>query len=116
MADRDETKAHSAPVQELLRAIPKVDEFLGWVEHLQAPVRFIKAAVREVLATEREIILGGRARRLEDLGREVLFAVMGDAAPDWFVRYRKQLDVNAVRRQLSETERAIEALQREASA
>ncbi|MBU4263752.1 MAG: L-seryl-tRNA(Sec) selenium transferase [Proteobacteria bacterium] len=74
MADQDETKVHSASVQELLRAIPKVDEFLSWVDHMQAPVRFIKAAVREVLNIEREIILGGRAGKLEELGREVLLA------------------------------------------
>jgi L-seryl-tRNA(Ser) seleniumtransferase len=74
MADQDQTKAHSASVQELLRAIPKVDEFLSWVGHLPAPVRFIKAAVREVLNIEREIILEGRAGRLEELGREVLLA------------------------------------------
>ncbi|MCK9294915.1 MAG: L-seryl-tRNA(Sec) selenium transferase [Desulfobulbaceae bacterium] len=74
MADQDETKTHPASVQELLRTIPKVDEFLGWVGHIQAPVRFIKAAVREVLNLEREIILGGQTRELEDLGREALLA------------------------------------------
>ena len=74
MADQDEKKAHSALVKELLRAIPKVDEFLSWLGHIQAPVRFIKAAVREVLAAEREIILGGRPRNVEDLGREALLA------------------------------------------
>src|SRR4051794_7800076 len=50
-----------------------------------------------------------------DLGRDVLFALMGDAAPDWFTRYRKQLDVNAARRQLAESQRLIERLQQEAS-
>lgn len=49
------------------------------------------------------------------LGRDVLFALMGDATPEWFVRYRKQLDVNAARRQLAEAQRQIEALQAEAS-
>lgn len=48
-------------------------------------------------------------------GREVLFALMGDASPEWFSKYRKQLDVNAARRQLAESQRAIEALQREAA-
>jgi L-seryl-tRNA(Ser) seleniumtransferase len=74
MAGQDETKGHAASLQELLRAIPKVDEFLSWVEHIQAPVRFVKAAVREVLAAEREIILGGRPRKAEDLDREALLA------------------------------------------
>jgi hypothetical protein len=50
-----------------------------------------------------------------DLGRDVLFALMGDASPDWFTRYRKQLDVNAARRQLAESQRLIERLQQEAS-
>jgi hypothetical protein len=50
-----------------------------------------------------------------DLGRDVLFALMGDARPAWFVRYRKQLDVNAARRQLAESQRAIERLQQEAA-
>lgn len=50
-----------------------------------------------------------------DLGRDVLFALMGDACPPWFTRYRKQLDVNAVRRQLAESQRLIERLQQEAS-
>lgn len=75
------------------------------------------------LSTCEKVLCGQRAENLEifltllrsDLGRDVLFAAMGDASPDWFVRYRKQLDVNAVRRQLAETERAIAALQKEAS-
>jgi hypothetical protein len=49
------------------------------------------------------------------LGREVLFALMGDENPEWFSKYRKQLDVNAARRQLEENRRAIEALQAEAA-
>lgn len=48
------------------------------------------------------------------MGREVLFALMGDESPEWFSKYRKQLDVNAARRQLLESQRAIEALQAEA--
>ncbi|MBI5558185.1 MAG: L-seryl-tRNA(Sec) selenium transferase [Deltaproteobacteria bacterium] len=61
-------------MKELLRAIPKVDEFLSWVEHIEAPVRFVKGAVREVLAAEREFILSGQPGRLEDLGRQVLLS------------------------------------------
>jgi hypothetical protein len=45
------------------------------------------------------------------LGREVLFALMGDARPDWFSRYQKQLDLNAARKQLLESQRALEAMQ-----
>ncbi|NPU69973.1 hypothetical protein HL667_33630 [Bradyrhizobium sp. 83012] len=44
-------------------------------------------------------------------GREVLFALMGDARPEWFSKYQKQLDVNAARKKLIETQREIEALQ-----
>jgi L-seryl-tRNA(Ser) seleniumtransferase len=74
MAGEDRAAPQPAAVRELLRAIPKVDEFLGWVEQVSAPVRFIKAAVREVLAAERELILGGEPRRPEELGREALLA------------------------------------------
>ena len=74
MSGEDKTAAHPSSMHELLRSIPKVDEFLGWVEQIKAPVRLIKAAVREVLAAEREIILGGQSRRPEDLGREALLA------------------------------------------
>ncbi|MBR0700150.1 hypothetical protein JQ599_09585 [Bradyrhizobium diazoefficiens] len=75
------------------------------------------------LSTCEKLLCGQRAENAEtliallrsDLGREVLFALMGDARPAWFTRYRKQLDVNAARRQLEESRRAIERLQREAS-
>jgi hypothetical protein len=49
------------------------------------------------------------------MGRDVLFVVMEGANSDWFSKYRKQLDVNAARRQLEENRRAIEALQAEAA-
>jgi hypothetical protein len=49
-----------------------------------------------------------------EMGRDVLFVVMGDDRPEWFSKYRKQLDVNAAHRQLEETRRTIEALQAEA--
>lgn len=49
-----------------------------------------------------------------DHGREVLFALLGDAAPEWATKYRKQLSVNDARRQLLEAQRRIEALQQEA--
>lgn len=46
-----------------------------------------------------------------EFGREVLFALMGDARPDWFSKYQKQLDLNASRKKLIEAQRAIDALQ-----
>jgi hypothetical protein len=48
-----------------------------------------------------------------ELGRDVLFALMGEARPDWFTKYRKQLDVNAARKKLIEAQREIDGLQRE---
>jgi hypothetical protein len=48
-----------------------------------------------------------------DFGREVLFALMGDARPEWFAKYQKQLDVNDARRLLIESQRKIDALQAE---
>lgn len=71
MAAKNKTGA-TASMQDLLRAIPKVDEFLGWVEGIKAPVRFVKGAVREVLAAEREFILGGGTRTVEELGQKHL--------------------------------------------
>jgi hypothetical protein len=75
------------------------------------------------LSTCQKMLCGIASENLElvtallrsDHGREVLFALMGDANPPWFAKYRKQLDVNAARRQLLETQRAIEALQAEAA-
>lgn len=75
------------------------------------------------LSTCEKVISGGRSPNPEilvgllrsDLGQDVLIALMGDAKPAWFVRYRKQLDVNALRRQLEETKRLADALQQEAS-
>lgn len=69
------------------------------------------------------MLAGQRSENVETLtallrsafGRDILFALMGDASPEWFVRYRKQLDVNAARRQLAEAQAAIEKLQREAA-
>lgn len=75
------------------------------------------------ISTCEKLLCGQRTENAEtliallrsDIGRDVLFALMGDASPEWFVKYRKQLDVNAVRRQLAETQRVIDALQKEAS-
>ena len=69
----------------------------------------------------RKLLSGHRTENAEiltrllqsDMGREVLFALMGDARPEWFVKYRKQLDVNAVRRQVKETLRSLDAVQEE---
>ncbi len=46
---------------QLLKAIPKVDEFLGWIndEGQDAPLRLVKKAVRQLLDDVRQAILGG---------------------------------------------------------
>ncbi|WP_445493153.1 hypothetical protein [Rhodopseudomonas sp. RCAM05734] len=74
-------------------------------------------------STCEKMLCGARPENVElltallrsDLGRDVLFALMGDARPEWFSRYRKQLDVNAARRQLLESQKLIEKLQQEAA-
>jgi len=60
--------------QSLLKAIPKVDEFLGWLadEPSQAPRRLVKSAVRELLDAVRNDILQGVALQPGDLQRESL--------------------------------------------
>lgn len=57
----------------LLRAIPKVDEFLGWIEpEKTAPRRVMKEAVQEVLAEVRSAILSRRIVGAEQMGRPQL--------------------------------------------
>jgi len=70
--------------QDLLRAIPKVDEFLGWVADdgyrevvplsATAPLTIIKKVVREVLADRREAILHGDLTDIKALARDSLLA------------------------------------------
>ncbi|UZE47942.1 hypothetical protein ONR75_24200 [Rhodopseudomonas sp. P2A-2r] len=72
------------------------------------------------ISTCEKMLCGQRPENVElltallrsDMGRDVLFALMGDARPAWFTRYRKQLDVNAAKRQLKSL---IETLEQEAS-
>jgi len=66
------------------------------------------------LSNCQKMLTGERAENLEmvtallrsEMGREVLFALMGDAKPAWFVRYRKQLDVAQARKILRDLERS----------
>jgi|GEM_PF-4784306 len=69
-----------------------------------------------------EKLLDGRRKQTDEvlvallrskLGREVLFTVMDGADADWFVRYRKQLDIDAARKSVEETVRKLDALQAE---
>ena len=58
---------------QLLKAIPKVDEFLGWIsDESQAPLRLVKKAVRELLDDVRQGILGGEEQSVESLGKNRL--------------------------------------------
>ncbi len=81
MAKKENQGADSGAGQKLLRAIPKVDEFLKWLgPEVEAPSRLIKSEIRGLLAAEREAILAGEKRRTVDLSRETLLA-----------RFRKRL-------------------------
>jgi len=66
-------KVLSAKAQELLKTIPKVDEFLAWLAaeglEITAPV---KESVRETLEECRAAILAGTLARKADLAREPL--------------------------------------------
>lgn len=72
-AGKKENDKPSSAVQKLLRSIPKVDEFLGWLDDsVRAPESLIKAAVREILAEQRELILRGEKISQADLDRQAL--------------------------------------------
>lgn len=63
----------AASAQRLLRAIPKVDEFLGWlVTPADVPVSLVKSSVRQLLESLRQDILKGAPVTSADLTREVL--------------------------------------------
>ncbi len=67
------TNAKSGAEQGLLRAIPKVDEFLGWVAgESAAPAMLVKDAVRETLDEARIAIQAGRITQKTDLDRSAL--------------------------------------------
>jgi L-seryl-tRNA(Ser) seleniumtransferase len=58
---------------QLLKAIPKVDEFLGWIsEESEAPLRLVKKAVRELLDDVRQAILGGQEQSADSLAKHFL--------------------------------------------
>ncbi len=70
---RKEKSGKGAGRQELLRAIPKVDEFIRWVaDRTDAPAVLVRAAVREVIAEQRAAILAGKLFDKTELAREVL--------------------------------------------
>ncbi len=68
--------------KQLLRAIPKVDEFLAWVGSVpEVPKILIKNAVRETLAEQRQAILAGGVLNADNLTKEALLP-----------KFRKRLD------------------------
>ncbi|NTV13479.1 MAG: L-seryl-tRNA(Sec) selenium transferase [Desulfobulbaceae bacterium] len=70
-------KALSAQARALLQAIPKVDEFLGWLatEGLEI-TSLVKETVRETLEEGRAAILAGNLGSQADLAREQLYEVV----------------------------------------
>jgi len=56
------------------RDLPKVDDFLSWVEDTPAPAAIKKKVVRGIIASLRERILAGDSVSGEDLSREGLLA------------------------------------------
>ncbi|MBW1792088.1 MAG: L-seryl-tRNA(Sec) selenium transferase [Deltaproteobacteria bacterium] len=74
MSESTKSEGYSDSIKKKLRAIPKVDECLGWIEEhvVEAPKAFVKAAVRELLANERDAILSGAGSKIEDLTKKVL--------------------------------------------
>lgn len=63
----------AAAIQSLLRAIPKVDEFLGWLDPFpDAPVSLVKSSVRQLLDSLRQEILKGAPITPADLSRTAL--------------------------------------------
>lgn len=48
-----------------------------------------------------------------EIGREVLFAALGETRPEWAAKYAKQLDVNDLRRRARELARIAEQQQDE---
>ena len=68
------SKTKQTEAQQLLRSIPKVDEFLSWVSHHDAPVRVIKKVVRELLEDVRGTILSGQECSSVDLAKQQLLS------------------------------------------
>ncbi|HEX9714787.1 MAG TPA: L-seryl-tRNA(Sec) selenium transferase [Desulfurivibrionaceae bacterium] len=63
----------AASIQRLLRAIPKVDEFLGWLDPSSvAPASLVKSSVRHLLDSFRQEILKGVPIKAADLTQRAL--------------------------------------------
>ncbi|MFZ5775890.1 MAG: L-seryl-tRNA(Sec) selenium transferase [Thermodesulfobacteriota bacterium] len=76
MPKREHPTPPSAATQKLLRAIPKVDDFLAWLDadRVEAPASLTKKTVRELLDAIRQDILSGVPVQPADLDRQPLVA------------------------------------------
>jgi len=74
MSVRVAAETNQVEKQELLRSIPKVDEFLAWVEGetKSVPLLMVKSVIRSLLAQKRQAILAGQIQGLDDLTRDNL--------------------------------------------
>lgn len=73
VSDKKIVEKYSAITCDLLKMIPKVDQFLKWVaEDDVAPTSLVKSAVREVIANVRNNILAGKVTEKADLSRHEL--------------------------------------------
>lgn len=103
--------------QQLSPVMQKVRSLLPAVK----PAQHLEILINEPLGNCQKLLCGQRRENSAQLtkllrswmGREVLVVLMGEAGPDWFCKYKKQLDVNDARRQLFESQRALEKLQAE---
>jgi L-seryl-tRNA(Ser) seleniumtransferase len=76
-------KVPSAAAQKLLQAIPKVDEFLGWLEEQGHDIGHLaKISVREVLDNCREAILAGQLTVKKELAHASLHQLFKDRFND----------------------------------
>lgn len=81
---------------------------------LAARIRLSDRACREILASRARLSVEQLGELLvsED-GAEVLEAVMGDAKPKWWRRFKRQMAFAEVRRLQDEARAKLEALERE---
>lgn len=76
---KNSSSAAGPQMQALLRAIPKVDEFLAWVDGVsEAPSRLVKSVVREILAEKRQAILEGAGVKKGDLSQKNMLGIFAE--------------------------------------
>lgn len=93
---------------------PVMQEVRGLLPKHKAPVE-LHILTDVPISTCQKMLTGQTPENLKaitgllrsDHGREVLFALMGDARPAWFSKYRQQLDVIDANRALKEAEAKV---------